>query len=615
MKKLIYKAGAALASLGILASCSSDYLDVLPVTSIPKEEVTASTQAAKMAIYGICSSMQTQYSATTYNQYNGESWVNTVLNDGFSQDVNVGLTQKMFNAAIYNWEQFEDDNLITTCVPWMYCYNIINQANVILDGIDEAEGTAAERAFIKAQALTFRAHGYVKLLQFYAPRWEDSKDGSTLCVVLRLHSNQDPMPLSSMSDVIAQIYKDLDDAIALYDESGATREYKWEPNKSVAQGLYARAALIKHDWSVAQKMAHDARNGFTVMDNNTYFAGFCYDNSDFMWIQSLDESNIYYWSWGSHYAVNGLYVKNWGIGSMAINLDLYNALDPNDVRRKMYVTPDKVHEIKTAQNPGKITEDDFWLTSLVDGSNLCNMASGPFAKKDAKDEVIGTGDDKVVYKEGVWGLYNVVLRYCKKYKEEIFTGSLANMIDDEGFCCYFKVGSKGDMSIGNDLFGSLVTIQLGAQLKFWSICPYGVSAYPFMRASEMCLAEAEAAYMAGDEATAQSCLREINGKRITNYAGPKSGSELLEEIRLCRRIELWGEGQGFSDFKRWNIPCVRREWVPRDPTSGNFAPGYGVTVQPQEHNGWRFYLPYVESDFNELVSPEQAGYTIGSSNE
>lgn len=589
----ILKAGAIAATFGLLVSCSDNYLDVKPTTSVDLEQVTASTQAAQMAIYGMCRSMQTQYSATEYNQYNGESWINSVINDGFSQDVNVGLSQKMFNAPIYNWEQFEDDNLITTCLPWMYCYNIINQANVVLDGIDNADGPEAERNFIKAQALTFRAHCYTKLLQFYAPRWEDSQNGATKCVVLRLKSGQEPMPLESMGKTLEQIYADLDLAIQLYDESGQSRLYKWEPDKSIAQGIYTRAALIKNDWAKAQAMAHDARSGYTVMDNNTYFAGFCRDNDDFMWIQSTNESDIYYWSWGSHFACNGIYVKNWGVGSLAINLDLYNALDPNDVRRRMYITPDKINDILPAQNPGKITEEDFWNPALVDASNLLNMASGPYARKDAVD--------------GKWGLYNVVLRYCKKYKEQYFTGSMTDMVDDEGFCCYYKTANKGDMSIGNDQFGTLVLTQLGASLKFWSICPYGVSTYPFLRASEMCIAEAEAAYMAGDYETAKKCLREINGKRITDYAGAPDGAALLEEIRLCRRIELWGEGQGFSDFKRWNIPCVRREWVSGDHTSGNFAPAYGVTVQPNEHNGWRFYLPYVESDFNNLVSPAEAG--------
>lgn len=77
----------------------------------------------------------------------------------------------------------------------------------------------------------------------------------------------------------------------------------------------------------------------------------------------------------------------------------------------------------------------------------------------------------------------------------------------------------------------------------WSIGvngTYGDSYFPWMRATEMLLTEAEAAYMAGDEPTAKSVIEELNSIRIPGYEAP-SGDALLEDIRLSRRIELWGE--------------------------------------------------------------------------
>ena len=53
--------------------------------------------------------------------------------------------------------------------------------------------------------------------------------------------------------------------------------------------------------------------------------------------------------------------------------------------------------------------------------------------------------------------------------------------------------------LGSNISGGPVTMPFGAQFKFWGGDIYGVSAYPYMRASEMCLTEAEAAFMAGDE--------------------------------------------------------------------------------------------------------------------
>ena len=96
------------------------------------------------------------------------------------------------------------------------------------------------------------------------------------------------------------------------------------------------------------------------------------------------------------------------------------------------------------------------------------------------------------------------------------------------------------------------------------------------------------------------CL-EINGKRITGYTCNATGEELLKEIQLSRRIELWGEGFGWSDFKRWNLPINRRAWVANDPTSGNWMPERAGVVETTKNHGWMFTLPNSESDYNDQV--------------
>lgn len=576
--------------MAVTTGCSSDYLDVKPTTNISADQVTSSLRSAQMAVNGLSCAMNTQYQNTSINQMNGEGYVNFNFNDGFGPDFICQLVSH-WSPSMYNWKEFEDQSAIMNTVPWMYCYNLINQANVILDGVDNIpEGEEADRNYIKAQALTFRAHAYIKLVQFYAPRWEDSNNGEANAVVLRLTAGTDAIPFSSMGAVMKQIYSDLEDAIKYFEEAkDYARDYKWQVDASVARGLFARAAMIKHDWQLAQQMAHDARQAYKVMDNSTMFAGFYTDNTDVMWSQSDNEADIYYWSLGSHYACNGQYVNAWGIGGVGINLDLYNALDPNDVRRKMYLTPDKVHEVD--RNTGKITEADFWNKDLVDGSSNCNMAIGG-VRVDPNNRT------------KKYGLKNIIIQYCDKYANEIFTGNLSECIN-EGFYAYINVSDKSTdatINLGNKRYASLVNCPLGSSLKFWSKAPYGVGAMPFMRASEMCITEAEAAYMAGDYTTALSCLKEINDIRIPGYSFNSKDESLLEEIRLCRRIELFGEGHNFSDFKRWNLPLVRRAWKADDPTSGNYPISNGIEVQPDECNGWRFVVPKSETEYNKAVT-------------
>ncbi len=81
--------------------------------------------------------------------------------------------------------------------------------------------------------------------------------------------------------------------------------------------------------------------------------------------------------------------------------------------------------------------------------------------------------------------------------------------------------------------------------------------YVFMRAAEMYLIEAEAKAHY-DEAGAKQVLRDLIVTRNPSYTlSSNSGAALLEEIKLHRKIELWGEGFAFFDMKRWNTGLNR----------------------------------------------------------
>ena len=604
MKRNIFIKGlATVAVAGFLTGCSSDYLDLKPESNPSDVEVMASTESAALVINGICRSMYAQYQSTNWNQFIGEAYINTLIDDANGQDYISGLFGAMMGNDISNATGWNNSNLILYAAPWMYYYNLINQCNKVLDVWDSAiVGPENERAFIKAQALTLRAHAYSKLVAFFGPRWVDSNEGDTYCLVLRTHSSTENEPLATMKDALDLIYSDLNTALDLFDNAtGVNRVAKFAPDKNIAYGVLARAALLKNDWATAQTAAKAAREGYEIMDNDTYMSGFYVDNNDFMWTSSDLESDYYYWSFGAHYAANGLYVQNWGVGAGAIDINLYRQLDPNDIRRQCFLTPDKIGVLVAANrawNPGKITEADWWAPSLVDASKDCNLQAGPYVRAQA-------GED------GKWGLYNVAVRYCKYYYDTLYKGNKEDIPLESNFYLYYTYDVKGDVLLGveNDrsMYGTLVVIPFGAQYKFLSRAQYGAGSYPYMRASEMCLIEAEAAYHNNDVTTAQNCINEINGKRIPGYSCTKTGEDLLNEIRLCRRIELWGEGHSFTDFKRWNLPIDRQAWVADDPTSGNRMKERSGRTETSDNFGWRFLVPQSESNYNTAVDRSLLG--------
>lgn len=83
-----------------------------------------------------------------------------------------------------------------------------------------------------------------------------------------------------------------------------------------------------------------------------------------------------------------------------------------------------------------------------------------------------------------------------------------------------------------------------------------VSAYPLMRVEEMYFIEAEAAARLGQ---GTNLLSEF----MTTYRDAKyvcratTAEDILDEIIFQKRVELWGEGHVFFDYKRLNKPVVR----------------------------------------------------------
>lgn len=600
IKKIYF--GAALISAGaIFTACSDSYLDVSPITEISNESL-AEESVARTAMDGVYETMNTIWDGIDLNQNTGEAYTRTLFNDCLGIDYISGLWTNMSGMpGLEVWSRVNMDTQFVCGYPWQYYYSLVGQCNRILDVMpftaEEHEGISNEVMFIKAEALTVRAHAYTQLMSLFGQRWQDSDNGEAYCFPLKLSAEQEKSPLVKMNDVFNQVYADLDEAISLFDQCGVKRSNKWGVNADVAHGIYSRLALLKQDWRKAADEAEKAMANYTVMEEKDLFAGFFSDNDDLMWSCNPDPSNIGTWSWGRHYACNGGYINYWGYGGSAISLDLYNALDKNDLRRKFFWTPDKLSTLtpKNIKNPAGLKEADFWNPNLVAANNFLNVNyGGLYSKKD---------------KSG--GMIECVGNWLFDYYNNTFTGSKDDVASSENFYNYIYVTptSKGKTSFevktdnGRE-YVTVVNVQFGGQCKFWGIGSNNqVGMLPWMRASEMALTRAEALAELGD-AQAATVFADFQKKRVPGYTCTSSGKELIEEIRISRRAELWGEGQNFTDIKRWNMQHIRRVWEPNNANSGNWIPGTVQTdasISTSYSNGWRLALPTLEWQYNSDV--------------
>ncbi|MGM9815728.1 MAG: RagB/SusD family nutrient uptake outer membrane protein [Lepagella sp.] len=599
MKRKSLYIGAAFLAMAGLSSCSDSYLDVQPGSSISQNDLQEVT-VAQTALNGLYECMNKQYTGLSLNQNVGESTVGVVVFDNFGNDY---VTALWGLPGLYGWDELSNDRMYYNIIGWDYYYGLIGQANRIINAIPQTSETTDEEGFdtelasIKAQALGMRAHAYTRLMSLYANRWEESNNGERYCIVLRTDAVIGDAPLAKQNDVYKLIYDDCVEAITLFDRSGITERNKWEMNKNVVYGVLSRAALLKHDWQTALDSAEAAMDGYTVAQGDDLFLGYIEDSNDILWSMDPSSETTYYWSWGSHYTCNGAYVNLWGVGAGAINIDLYRQLDPNDVRCKFFFTPDKIEALPSVPfNPGKLKAEKFWDPNIVDVTDmLCMSGTNVYDR---------TGKDKNGY-----GMLNCVIGWCYKYLTEVYKGSQSILVNDDKFYNYIFLEKKEGaptktVRVDKTYYATACKVHFGAQCKFFSVPPYGSAQLPWMRASEMALTKAEALYMLGREGEAKTAFNDFQSKRVAGFSSKKSGDALLEEIKISRRAELWGEGHNFFDLKRWGERHERREWKANDPTSGNVCPGEKLTeeqMSPAYCNGWRLPIPQREFEYNRAI--------------
>lgn len=538
MKKGLFVLSGLL-GIFMFSSCSKDYLNTMPTTEVGTGTVTSTTSNAIAGLNGIAKAMTTQHAGVGFGS-SGEGRIMRLYENYPSENF-------YFNAYASGWADLHNMKLFSNALTgynwyaWYYYYQLITNANTIILGSDNIEGTEQEKNYVKAAALTFRAYSYEKLLRYYAPRWLDSNNGAERGLPLRLDDSLGDLAPSSVAEVYAQIYKDLDEAIALYANAiDRPSGQVWLPNVNVAHAVYARAALNRLDYAKAQSEAKMAEDGYPLMSNQEYRAGFYEPTSEWIFGSYGDASEqLWFWSYGTQFSCNGNMATKGETGSGEASIELIDRVPKTDIRHDLFITRD-------------ILPDADW--------------SG--------------GEESVIDNT-----------FCKMKLEDRFEPELKAVrewIDNHSpaIASSLPAYAKYDFL-------------LGGQLKFWVKDLPGVGGLPFIRSSEMVLVEAESAFKQGDEAGAIAALVRLNkdSGRNPDYSCNLSGDALWEEIVLYRNVELWGEGHSWSDYKRWNRPIVRHSLK----DGGNAHPAIAVTIKPSDANNWTYVYPQREIDYNKLA--------------
>ena len=335
MKKIsiIALALAVLVSFG----CAKDYLDTYPTSSTSPGSILGTTDAAVVAVNGLGKLMHRQYGA--YGQgYNGEGTVRLYFGEYLGNNLMKGNSTSFQNSA--NGNLYVSNTATLGSYAWYYYYMLIGNANTIIKEIDNAEGTDADKAYIKAQALTYRAYAYFNLAQIYGRRWSDGADKPS-CVLRLTGEEPDNLDRATQGEVYAQIYADLDEAISLYNSSGKAnkRSDTHIVDLDVAYGVYARVALTREDWANALKYAQLARKNYPLMSVAEEQAGFSNPNGEWIWsIYGAEDETLYFYDYFCYAAYNAQTstTRNYPI---MISRHLFDQIPTTDIRRAFWLDP------------------------------------------------------------------------------------------------------------------------------------------------------------------------------------------------------------------------------------------------------------------------------------
>lgn len=538
-------------SIVSLISCEDDFLDRTPTDAISASDALANEDNMQLILNGVhrglYSQSQTIFPGGNTARANNHYWV--PLGDNLA-----GYLIHSANANNLGWRtemQWNSHTLPTslTCeILWYHRYNIILHANLLINGIANGSFVETPRLnTILGQAYTYRAYAYLSLVQHYGKGYLIGNPTTDQGVPL-LFSSESPFtsePRSTVQAIYDQIETDLNAAINAF-ENGASRpsggaKSKSQLNINVAHGLKARWALSKGDWATAASEAVLARQGFPLMNEADWKSGFnTNDLSEVIWGSNVIETETTFFRSYFYLASNTFNGSQIRNNPKIADKRIVDAIPSTDYRKDVFIIDAPNTNFSAANNEGGLNG----TTGLPRDPNYANDLDG----------------------------------YNERRAEINATYGITNRFNQHPYM-HFKLKNKNPGSIDPD---DVI----------------------YMRTSEMYLIEAEARAMMNDIPGAQAALRPLGEERDSAYNVTifNTQQSLMDHIKFQRRVELWGEGFGYTDKIRWDEGIDHAADGGSGASQVLYQNAYQVD-RPSVNNNWIFKIPQAEINANPNITP------------
>ena len=356
--KMIYIIAALLGFSVLAQSCSQSFLDTAPTSDYDETFVFSSMENAYAALNGMhkmmVGVMETspgkQDKLLDHGGYPAIMITMEALGDDF---VFPNVKDNLF-ISDYQWNDHRKVDGKKPAFIYKFFYQLIANANKILEQIDQVPGADNMRNLIKGEALAYRALSHFWLVQLFAKRYDSQTDNTQAGVPLLLKSDIRKQARSSVAGVYKQITEDLNHSITLLSEKNIPeRIYKTHFNTAIVKGLRARVAMTMQDWENAKKYSQEAiqESGCTLMDREAYRKGFNdVTNSEWLWgFLQLPDQSLQDYSFAAFMCFdnNSISIQS---TPKCISERLYNSIPASDVRKELWMDPAQIPWVAPSAN-------------------------------------------------------------------------------------------------------------------------------------------------------------------------------------------------------------------------------------------------------------------------
>ena len=526
-----------------MTACQEEYLETVPTDSVTPAVALADEASMQNVLNGIhrglYSQSQTIFPGGNTARAGNHYWI----------PMGDALTGGIIHSADANnlgwrdtmqWNDHTLETSLTNEILWYHRYNIILHANLIIDRINQGDLTETPTLLsIKGQAYTYRAYALLSLVQHYSKGYLIGNPATDPGVPVILQA-QTTGPRGTVQEVYDQIGLDLDTAIAAF-QNGEPRPNGGPETKSQLNINVAHG--IKARWALSKGDWQTAATSAVAARQ-----GF----------PLMNEAD-----WKSGFNTNSLSEVIWGSNVISTETTFF--------RSYFYLMCNTFNGSQNRSNPkiadrrliDAIPDTDYRKdVFLIDAPNSNGSASN------------GLGG----WSNNTNPLYTT---------EAEFDAAIAS------------IKSQYGMVSGHNTHPYMHVKML--QTNPGTIDPDDII---YMRTSEMYLIEAEAKAMLNDVPGAQAALEPLGSERDSAYDVTifNTQSALMDHIKFQRRLELWGEGFGYTDNIRWD------EGIDHSANGGSGAAAVlyqdaYIVAKPSVNDDWIFKIPQAEINANPNIGP------------